>query len=270
MGSFGKPKWEDDDWKVRLEAVKKLYHEGILRDIALNDSNSEVRKAAVKKIKDTSILINIARYGSDYFICSEAIKNIKDKSVLVDIAKNDSDDFLRKAAIKNINNQSDLIDIAKNESNRDIREAAIYKIRDTSALVDIACSSDDYIYVIRRKLMNDKSALRGIANNASNPDVRKEAISGIVDKSVLEDIALNDSDSSVREAANKQIKTINARKTTDKKHANVKCPHCNSFDVDYFNIEYDDNYRTGYTCNNCGREFRTHREWKGENYTYNI
>ena len=43
-----KPKWQHDDPKVRLEAIKKLDDQEKLGEVAINDSDETIRLAAVE------------------------------------------------------------------------------------------------------------------------------------------------------------------------------------------------------------------------------
>ena len=148
LGDLFKPKYKHSDWKIRLEAVKKIDNQKILLDIAKNDPESEVRKEAINKIEiqnidDDSVLVDIAKNDSNGFVRRRAVEKIADESVLVDIAKNDSDEFVRRNAVEKIADESVLVDIAKNESDSYVYNKAIEKISDESVLVDIAKNASE-------------------------------------------------------------------------------------------------------------------------------
>ena len=137
MGIFDRfktPKWKHEDRKVRLEAVKKLNDQGILVEIAKNDSDSDVREEAIKKINDESVLAYIAKHDSSWSVREEAVKKINDESVLADVAKNASNDIVRREAVKKISDESVLADVAKNDSNDRVRLYAAKKINDENLI----------------------------------------------------------------------------------------------------------------------------------------
>lgn len=132
------------------------------------------RRAAVERITDESVLVDLAKNASDIVVRIIAINKINDESILADIVENDSDIFVRVEAAKKINDESFLANIAKRYwKNRYACMAAVRKIEDESVLADVA-------------------------KNASDSNVRIEAISRISDESVVVDIVKNDFDHDIR------------------------------------------------------------------------
>lgn len=130
ISNLFKPKWKNDDWKVRLEAVKNLDDQDILVDIVKNDFNYDVRREAVKNIKDDSVLFEIAKGFSNTGIRIEATKHINDESILIDLAKNAYNYNIRLEAVKKIKDESVLKNIAKNDKDLNVRNEAIKNIND--------------------------------------------------------------------------------------------------------------------------------------------
>ncbi len=143
MGLFDRfktPKWKDNDWKVRCEAIKELDDEKILYEIAKNDSDALVRLEAVKKISDEVVLIDIAKNDDYDGVRLEAVEKISDEAVLIDIAKNDPYYFVRCGAIDKITDKTVLEDIAKKDSDKTVRNKATGRINDLTVL-----SIDEYV-----------------------------------------------------------------------------------------------------------------------------
>lgn len=76
LDSLTKPKWQNKDWKKRLEAVKELDDQEILIDLAQNDPDKDVREAAVKKVNDKEVLISITENDPDQDVREAAVKRL--------------------------------------------------------------------------------------------------------------------------------------------------------------------------------------------------
>ena len=74
--SLTKPKWQNKDWKKRLEAVKELDDQEILIELAKNDPDKDVRVAAVKKVSDKEVLIYISENDPDLDVREAAVKRL--------------------------------------------------------------------------------------------------------------------------------------------------------------------------------------------------
>ncbi|WP_461463700.1 HEAT repeat domain-containing protein, partial [Methanobrevibacter sp.] len=55
-----KPKYENSNYKVRIEALKELDDQEIITNMAKNDDNWRVRVEAVKKVNSDDVLADIA------------------------------------------------------------------------------------------------------------------------------------------------------------------------------------------------------------------
>lgn len=62
---FKKPEWKDENPNVMLEAIKRMYDNKILAEIAKNDPDPKVRFQAVKNISNQSVLADVANNSSD-------------------------------------------------------------------------------------------------------------------------------------------------------------------------------------------------------------
>jgi hypothetical protein len=69
-----------------------------------------------------------------------------------------------------------------------------------------------FIIIRRRWHMGFLSGLFGPGYKNKNPEIRKDCISGLLDKKILAELAEKDEDASVREAAQKRLEAISVKK----------------------------------------------------------
>jgi len=164
-----KPKYTHHDWKIRLEAVKKLKDPKILEDIAKNDERYIVRKIAYRiagMANTQEALMDIIKNDKDKYERLKIIEKITDQKLLKNLAKNDEERDIRIAAIKMLTDQRFLENLAKNEVKRDVRIAAL-------------------------KMLTDQKLLANFAMNDKEKRVRQAAIEKLDDRLLLSDIAKN-------------------------------------------------------------------------------
>jgi hypothetical protein len=225
----------DENFNVRLEAVKKLIDQGTLAFVAKNEEYSYVREIAVRKITDQAVLAEVAKSDKDYnirkiafekaglensqdalanktknisksttFVFSEEtafMNKFMDQGVLADMAKNALNSTIRKKAIEKLTDQAVLADVAINDEDSDVRKAAVKKVTDQNVLNDIAKNDSDYkvrkIAYEKLKIENTLDAIVDIAINDDNSQISRDAASKLTDNLALTRVIKNTKHSSL-------------------------------------------------------------------------
>lgn len=133
---FKKPKWKNEDPKIRLEAIDKINDPDTLCEIAKNDSDINVRKKAVNRIYNLrneitdyqNILVEISNETG----LLEIMVDYLDKEHLTDAIKNFGQKNINEKRKNGQSVQSIVINRNDNLNNRVIK-----KIRDEDTLVYI-------------------------------------------------------------------------------------------------------------------------------------
>ena len=108
------------DWKVRLEAVKRISDVNILARVLSNESVRDVRIAAFERIADGNNLEDIARNCPDVNVRSEAVKRISNQDVLADVLRNESYSDVRIVAAFKTDDKDILSEASKYETDNDV------------------------------------------------------------------------------------------------------------------------------------------------------
>ena len=108
----------DDDVKIRMQALRKLKDQVVIANIAKNDKKVKIRMQALNKLKDQSVIAHIAMLDEDGGIRLQALKKLKDQTVIAFIAKNDKKAKIRMVALNKLKEQSNALTAASGEKTK--------------------------------------------------------------------------------------------------------------------------------------------------------
>lgn len=219
------------DSKIRLEAVKRISQlsdvNGILRDIALTESDEKICLIAIKSMKTRNDLIEVAKNRQEKNIRISALKQIKDKKLI--------DNYLGSIfthSLKDVPFIFSLKEMALNDKDGDIRKIATSKIMDKGFLEEIATGDDVNRFEAQKRLDSLFEDIKQIEHRGTlgwlieNPDKdvssmaqatlddlylwgdRLSKINEIDDIDTLKDIASNDFNHFVRLEAEGKLEKI--------------------------------------------------------------
>ena len=198
-----KPKWKHSSYSIRLEAVKCLTDEEILKEVVETDDDRNIRTYALENpyLKDQNFL---AKYAKEYCsISNNSIQmsamenpNLTDNNILLDIAKNGGCGVAQKMAIERITDNNIIMELA-NDKNFLYRDYAVSEINDKSILENFA--KNDSNESVR------ESAIRTLRNKFPSSLITEEELNDITDEDKLIDIAKNSIDAKIRCLAVRKI-----------------------------------------------------------------
>lgn len=179
----------EDSPKSLLEVVSKIENQELLSSFILNHlSHDETIVKAISKVEDIDLLEKLSTYP-DSGVRLESVRRISQFSdvddILKGIALTESDEKICLIAISSMKNKNDLIEVAKNRKERSIRISALKQIKDRRLI-------DNYLGSIFTHSLNDVPflfALKEMALNDNDEDIRKIATCKLMDKEVLCEIA---------------------------------------------------------------------------------
>ena len=122
-----------------LASIQKVSDPLELKKIAVKAPLAEVRLEAIKKIGDQQILKEIALQGRP-FECSEAIARIHDVAILKEIVYSNA--AYPWQAVLRITDQDELMDIAKTAPTTDARLHAVQQLANQDDLADLVFNMD--------------------------------------------------------------------------------------------------------------------------------
>lgn len=193
---FTKPKWQSDNWEIRLKAVEKLDDQNILTEIAINDEKAPVREKALNKISDKETFNRLlVKEKEEYLQVKYALKDdVTDERVLAEIVKRMriQHDDKREAILDKIQNQEILADISKNARIAEKHEFNAFPGKRQTGLLAL-------------NRITDEKILEDIALTAENTEIRNIAVLRLKDEEILYHIGLNDEDYKIRENAMEKI-----------------------------------------------------------------
>ena len=142
------------------------------------------RKSLDKKQEKIRIHQNLEDsdlYNPDEDVRAKAISKIKDNEVLLDFVLNDSNIEVRRKAVCLIDDEDILTEIAFNNPNSNLRVAALnnLNLKDERVFIKLASDSSKDVRIAAINRISDGNVLEDIANNESNREVRKIALSRI-------------------------------------------------------------------------------------------
>jgi len=123
-------KWKSSDRTVRLEAVRQITDQPILREVALADSDRRVCKEAVERLTDPKILEEVARTASHEVVRRLAVHRIEDQAILADLARTAKVWSVRAAAVKKIEDSDLLAALTREDPVWSVRVAAVEMLQD--------------------------------------------------------------------------------------------------------------------------------------------
>ena len=210
----------NEDYRVRREAVENLTDQVVLAGIAKTDRNSLVREGAVKNLIDQDVLAEISKTDKNTRVREGAVKKLTNQSGLADIAKTDKYSWVREAAIEKVTDQNLLADVAKNAADTSMRMAAIEKLTDQNVLADIAetdkdskvretaLAKVDESHPVKQKVkqhMQQQMDADFLKTYKGDRSTCETVFTRVTNQDLLADIAKTDSDSDVRCVAVKNL-----------------------------------------------------------------
>ena len=186
-----KPKWQNQDPDIRLEAVKGIEDKSIIELIAEEDDDYRVRRAAVMKITDKAVLLRII--GLDNHV------------------------QVRLTAIRRIHNENDLLIIALHNGEESVEIAAVEKLKETASLRAVVNKSHSVaVRVAAVKRISDPDLLAEIVIQARCEKTRLAAIKEITAPEVLTAMALRTKYAPIRLEAVRKLQIISPESFDDK------------------------------------------------------
>lgn len=216
-----------DDYRIRLEAVKRISNlknaDGLLRKIALTETNEEICIEAINAMSQRNDLIEIADFRDEKNIRIAALKNIKSSRLLYS--------FLN-AIPKDSPFENALINMVLKDSEVEIRCIATSKLNDKEMLDNIAADDDENSLEAQKRLNSlfediksiDSVKILDVLSKSGDGDISKVArdtlndletwqdrifkISNINDIDILKDISQNDFNYVVRNEAEGKLEKL--------------------------------------------------------------
>ena len=178
--------------KILLEAISKIESQSILKSYILNHLEyDEIIVKAISRIDDVDFLKDLSTHP-DSGIRFEAIKRISQFSdvdwVLRDIALTENNEKICLKAISAMKIRRNLIEVAENRHEKNIRMSALKQVKEKRLIYSylkygIADSLEDVTF---------EYALKEMAMKDDDEDIRKIAVSKVMDKEFLDGIAIGD------------------------------------------------------------------------------
>ncbi len=193
---------------ARVQAVKKITDQEILKRTAKNDEDPAVRGEAAAMLDDDAVLTLILQNDPSPIVRKSAAGKISDEKVLQSAVQNDKDPGVRHTAVRRISDPEILSMITETDSDQSIRQQAFEKVGDPEILKRMLARNPDYsIWPSAVPLIKGQTLLEQIAENKNNDsDVRREAIRRLDNRDLIARIALEDPDRSIRAAALPRVK----------------------------------------------------------------
>lgn len=206
-----RPRWESDNARTRIEAVRKLTNKKKLEKIALNATHVDVRMEAVKKIKNQDILAQIALSDSSTDVRNAAAEKIEDQKILsyivfhrtgeiclIAVKKLDDEELLKKIAISSFSRFGE-----------SVRGEALIRLKDTEVLTRMAVQGgSSLIHEKAVARLEELAQLKPTSQEQikqaffySPNEVKEIAVHYIDDQATLADIAMNGPTTAIKKAA---------------------------------------------------------------------
>lgn len=161
---------------LRLSAITRLESQQVLKEIALNESESLVGREAIKGISDQEVLINIAKSDKSEEVRGIAVKKLENnQDVIEELAlegQTEYEGYERRAyCISKTTSQNILEKVALNDKYAVLRMAALKKLTSEIVIATIAISDEESF--IRRKALyklSDQGLIQSVAYILENSD----------------------------------------------------------------------------------------------------
>ena len=205
-----RPQWRHSDPEVRVAAVRELGEEDqeLLFSLAQEDQDHRVRRQAIKKIEDPFRLKEIADHES-----LESLRELAEAraaEMWVGRARSMEGLDVCQAALSELAGPKYIVRVAIEAHHPDIRKAALARLSEEKSLAEIVTESSDASLrkeALRR--MTDSSILRRIASNGTETEVALAALDRIDDANVLHAIAEErDAHKIVRQRARAKLELV--------------------------------------------------------------
>jgi len=205
-----RPKWQNSDAEVRIEAVRDLEksESELLAAVAQQDPDPRVRRVAVRKLDTPRTLIEIAESDSDEGVRNAAKK--RSKQLLVQIACDSRDAQESGRALELLSDTEDIVAVAAKAHYEDLRRKAFEALSDDQALVELLQKTKD---PSQRELalerIQDPDSLKPLIVDAEAADVALSALGRLDSVPSLEWVVAHGSASkAIRRAATTKLWNI--------------------------------------------------------------
>ena len=178
-----RPKWQNSDPEVRVDAVRQLDKNDIelLTSVAQQDTDARVRKVAIKKLDAPRLLL--------------------------ELAETDDDEGVRTAALTRARHL--LVHIACDSRDADESERALELLTEASDIVTVADKAHfEAVHTNAFDLLQDDAALSTLVHTAKNPALRSRALERVQQPSSLKSIVLDENAGELASAALNRIDDI--------------------------------------------------------------
>lgn len=185
-----RPKWQNSDPDVRIDAVRQLDRDDVelLTAVAQQDTDARVRKLALKKLDSPRLLLEIAETDTDEGVRSAASQRAR--QLLVQIACDSRDEDESGRALELLTDASDIASVAEHAHYESVRESAFDSLEDDEALESLIRQAKDP--KLRSRALNrieGPESLKNIALGDTSGELGPVALGRIDDVGVLEVIA---------------------------------------------------------------------------------
>ncbi|MCE5186646.1 MAG: hypothetical protein LLF76_11030 [Planctomycetaceae bacterium] len=195
----------NENWDVRLQAVKKLTDQALLAKVAMEvpipvPLAGEIANAAIVNLTDQSLLAKVAIEARDTNVrvhavsaCKPAVEKLTDQSLLAKVAADAQTSDIRVAAIGKITDKAILEKAAVEIIWPDARQAAVEKVKEQPLLAKIAVEDKSWrVQLAAARRVTDQSLLAKIIAENAHPAVQCAAVTNLSDKNFLAHICEKD------------------------------------------------------------------------------
>lgn len=185
-------------WQGNMVAIRHLYDQEILKDIAINEDapNPEKRMTALSRLIDQDLILEVILKAGDN--CRDALQEAlrrlpNDQKLLLKIIKKAVSPFIRLMALKKIDDLKIIRKIAVRNNCFKVRLEAMKRVGDTVLYRRIAMQDknrDNRIYALNN--IDDQKVISKVSRYDKDKQVRFIAINKLQNKRVLKRIAKNE------------------------------------------------------------------------------
>ena len=178
-----RPKWQNSEPEVRVDAVRQLDKNDIelLTAVAQQDTDARVRKVAIKKLDAPRLLLELAETDDDEGVRTSALTRARHLLVHIACDSRDADESTRALGL--LTDASDIASVA---------DKAHFEAVRTNAF----------------DLLQDDAALSTLVHTAKNPDLRSRALERVQQPSSLKSIVLDENAGELASIALNRIEDI--------------------------------------------------------------
>ena len=182
-----RPKWQNSDPEVRVDAVRQLDKNDIelLTAVAQQDTDARVRKVAIKKLDAPRLLLELAETDNDEGVRTSAL--VRARHLLVHIACDSRDADESTRALELLTEASDIASVADKAHFEAVRTNAFDSLQDDAALSTLVHTAKNPAIRLRAlKRVQQPSSLKNIVLDENAGALASIALTRIEDIEVLE------------------------------------------------------------------------------------